>query len=114
MYVKAIRSRKEHSKIAYYVFRKARNKNYRAKFPPSNLINEEQTDCHIFFASFGISKNSLGDSIVLLEIFALEFNFKNNNNNTLTDILLGRAEQLPFCSFNLYLYLTLSQQYKYK
>jgi len=49
VYVKAIRSRKERSMITCYVFQKARNKNQRAKFTPSNLINEEQTDCHIFF-----------------------------------------------------------------
>lgn len=49
VHVKAIRSRKERSMITCNVFRKARNKNHRAKFTPSNLINEEQTDCHIFF-----------------------------------------------------------------
>lgn len=55
VYVKAIRSRKERSMITCYVFQKARNKNHRAKFTPSNLINEEQTDCHIFFPPLGIS-----------------------------------------------------------
>lgn len=74
VYVKAIRSRKERSMITCYVFQKARNKNHRAKFTPSNLINEEQTDCHIFFSPLGISKNSRDDSIVLLKIFASEFN----------------------------------------
>lgn len=77
VYVKAIRSRKERSMITCYVFQKARNKNHRAKFTPSNLINEEQTDCHIFFFSsryLGISKNSRDDSIPLLKIFASEFN----------------------------------------
>lgn len=55
VYVKAIRSRKERSMITCYVFQKARNKNHRAKFTPSNLINEEQTDCHIFFFLLSVS-----------------------------------------------------------